>query len=309
VEERVKAFAAETGARAYADYERMLRDPEVDVVGVCTPSGMHAENVIACAQAGKPVLCEKPLEITREKMTRMIDACRQAGVKLGAILQSRTHDEMIRVRRAIQSGELGRMVLGDAFLKNYRPQSYYASAGWRGTWAVDGGGALMNQGIHGVDLLLWLMDDEVESVFARADHLVRDIEVEDTAVATLKFRKGAFGTVIGTTSCNPGEPSRIELHGKRGTIRVSGTEITRWAVAKEEDGKAVDAFPPKQVDAAGMVADAGAPAAGHDWLVADMTRAVREGREPYVPGESARKGVDLILAIYESARTGREVRL
>ncbi len=310
IEDRADAFANESGgAKAYYDYQKMLEDTDVDIVGICTPSGMHADAVTACAQAGKHVLCEKPLDIKPERITRMIEACKSGGVKLGAILQSRTHPDTIRAREAIAQGELGQMVLGDAFLKNFRDQAYYDSAGWRGTWEADGGGALMNQGIHGVDLLIWLMNDEVESVFARADHLLRDIEVEDTCVATLKFKGGAFGSIIGTTTCNPGEPSRTELHGESGTIIIYGTEIVRWAVTDEEDGRAKDAFERKQIDAAGMVADAAKPAAGHDVLVADMVKAVKEDRDPYVTGESARKSVDLILAIYESARTGKEVTM
>lgn len=307
-EEKGRKFAAESGGiRYYRDYQDLVADPEVHIAGICTPSGMHADNVIAAARAGVHSLCEKPLDVTREKMNLMIDACRDAGVKLGCIFQSRTSDEAIKVRNAIRNGELGKLVLADALMKNYRSQAYYNSAGWRGTWKDDGGGALMNQGVHGVDLLLWLIDDDVESVFARAEHKVRDIEVEDTAVATIKYRSGAFGTLIGTTSCNPGEASRIELHGNSGTITMSGTQITRWATTTEEDGRAADAFPPRQIAAAGNVGAASAVAPGHGFLVNDITRAVLEDREPHIPGESARKSVDLILAIYESARAGREI--
>ena len=307
-EEKGKAFAEASGrAKFYSNYTDLVQDPNVDVIGITTPSGHHADNVIAAAHAGKHSICEKPLDVTRDKMTEMIDTCREAGVKLGCVFQSRTKYDMIKVRNAIKHGELGEMVLADAFLKTYRSQAYYDSGDWRGTWALDGGGALMNQGVHGVDLLLWLLDDEVESVFARAEHKVRDIEVEDTAVATIKFKSGTFGTIIGTTSCNPGEASRTELHGKFGTITLSGTEITRWAVTDEEDGRAEDNFQPRSVGAHGNVGAASAVAPGHDWLVNDMTQAVLEDREPYITGESARKAVDLIIAIYESARTGKEI--
>jgi UDP-N-acetyl-2-amino-2-deoxyglucuronate dehydrogenase len=307
-EEKGKAFAEETrGTKFYLDYRDLVQDPDVDVIGITTPSGHHADNVIAAAQAGKHSICEKPLDVSRDKMTEMIDTCRISGVKLGCVFQSRTKADMIKVRKAIKQGELGDMVLADAFLKTYRSQAYYDSGDWRGTWALDGGGALMNQGVHGVDLLLWLLDDEVESVFARAEHKVRNIEVEDTAVATIKFKSGTFGTIIGTTSCNPGEASRTELHGKFGTITLSGTEITRWAVTEEEDGRAEDKFPRRSVGAHGNVGAASAVAPGHDWLVNDMTQAVIEDREPYITGESARKAVDLIIAIYESARIGKEI--
>jgi UDP-N-acetyl-2-amino-2-deoxyglucuronate dehydrogenase len=304
-------FAEESGGvRFHKDYEKLVADPEVDVVCVCTPSGLHAEGVIAAAQAGKHAFCEKPLEIDRDRMTAMIKACRDAKVKLGCVFQSRTSPDMIKVRQAVGRGILGTKTLGDVFLKDYRSAAYYRSAGWRGTWALDGGGALMNQGVHGVDLLVWLMNDDVKSVFARAEHKVRDIEVEDTAVANLQWKSGAFGTVIGTTSCNPGESRRVELHGQSGTICVSGSQIARWAVTDQENGRAEDIEPPQEIEAEGAVADPAALSAkGHTWLVDDIVKAVNEDRDPYVIGESARKAVDLILAIYESAREGKEVNV
>jgi predicted dehydrogenase len=270
--------------------------------------------VIAAAQAGKHVFCEKPLEVKHGRMTEMIQACRDASVKLGCVFQSRTSPGAIQARRAIADGLLGQMTLGDAYLKAYRSQAYYRSAGWRGTWALDGGGALMNQGVHGVDSLLWLMNDDVESVFARAGHKVRDIEVEDTAVACLQYKGGAYGVIEATTSCNPGEERRIELHGKLGTICLSGrgssSEITRWAVTTEEDGRAKDAAGAGTGGSDTTVGDPGAlTAENHAWLLQDLVEAIRDDREPFVTGESARKAVDLILAIYESSNTGRDVKL
>ncbi|MBT3286062.1 MAG: Gfo/Idh/MocA family oxidoreductase [Victivallales bacterium] len=308
-EEKGKAFAAAHGDIAfYADYLQMVADPKVDVVCVCTPSGLHAECAIAAAEAGKHVFCEKPLDIDRDRMTAMVAACRKADVKLGCVFQSRTQPDNIKIRKAIASGKLGEMTLGDAFLKDYRSRAYYASAGWRGTWALDGGGALMNQGVHGIDLLLWLMNDDVERVFARAEHKVRDIEVEDTCVACLQFKSGAFGTIIGTTSCNPGETRRIELHGDVGTIISTGNKITRWATAEEADARAKNVEPDAQDVEEGTTGDNKAVGSqGHEFLVNDLVQAIKEDRDPYIIGESARKAVDLILAIYESARTGKDV--
>ena len=315
-EDKGRQFAEEASGdnpgsvKFYKEYEKLVEDPEIDVVSVCTPSGQHGDGIIAAAQAGKHALSEKPLDIKLDRLTEIIETCRTASIKLGCVFQSRTSADMIRVRDAIKNQTLGPMVLGDAFLKDYRSQTYYNSAGWRGTWELDGGGALMNQGVHGVDLLLWLMNDDVESVFARAAHKVRDIEVEDTAVANLKFKSGAFGTIIGTTSCNPGEARRLELHGKYGTICVSGSKITRWALTGEEDGRAEDKEPPKEVVAQGAVSDPSAISSGpHGWLINDLVQAIEEDRDPYVTGESARKAVDLILAIYESAREGKEVQV
>ena len=168
----------------------------------------------------------------------------------------------------------------------------------------------MNQGIHGVDQLLWLMGSEVESVFARATHLVRDIEVEDTAVACLQYTNGAYGVIEGTTSCNPGETRRVELHGKSGSITIAGSKITRWAVTDEEDGRAESVEEQKEAKADGAVGDNKAISSdGHTYLIDDLCRAIREGRDPFITGESARKGVDLVMAIYESAKTGKDVKL
>lgn len=310
-EAKGQAFAAANGeVTFYRNYLDLVKDPAVDIVSVCTPSGLHADAVIAAAEAGKHVFCEKPLDISRDRMTRMIDAVDKAGVKMGCVFQSRTLPDNIRVRKAIRKQILGPMTLADAFLKDYRSRAYYKSAGWRGTWALDGGGALMNQGVHGIDLLLWLMGDDVERVFARAEHKVRDIEVEDTCVACLQFKSGAYGTIIGTTSCNPGEIRRIELHGDVGTIICTGNKITRWALAEEPDGRARDIdLEQQKIDEETTGDNTAVSAQGHEFLIADIVAAVNEDRDPYIVGRSARKAVDLILAIYESARTGKDVEV
>lgn len=309
-EARGQKCAAENGqVRFYSDYQEMVKDPAVDVVCICTPSGLHAEGVIAAAKAGKSILCEKPLDISYERMCRMIEAVDKAKVKMGCVFQGRTHADTIKVREAIKAGILGRMTLGDGLMKYYRSRAYYASAGWRGTWALDGGGALMNQGVHGIDLLMWTMNSDVERVFARMDHLVRDIEVEDTCVASLQFKNGALGALVGTTSCNPGEKRRIELHGDRGTICITESNISRWALTSEPDGLAKDQEISAPVDNSLTVVNdpTKLELTGHAFLVNDLVQAIKEDRDPYIVGRSARKAVDLILAIYESARTGRDV--
>ena len=281
----------------------MFKRGDIDVVCVCTPSGNHGEVTIAAAEAGIHVLCEKPIEITDEKLTAMIDACRKHGVKLGGIFQRRTLPAAIKTREAIQSGKLGKMVLGDAYLKYYRSPEYYKSAGWRGTWELDGGGALMNQGIHGIDLITWMMGD-VHSVVAKCGTLVRDIEVEDTAVAIVKYKNGAYGVIQGTTSVYPGLDTRFEVHGELGTVIFDDHGFKTWKfLGGEEEVPEVE----------GYVTSASDPAAlslsGHYIQIDDMAKAVLEDREPMVPGEEARKAVDLILAIYESSKTGKEIIL
>ncbi|MFH5181853.1 Gfo/Idh/MocA family protein [Paenibacillus sp. TAB 01] len=214
----------------YTDYEEMLKRDDIDCICVCTPSGLHGEVVIAAAQAGKHVFCEKPLEITSEKMQRMIDVCRQNRVKLGCVFQRRVMPASLAVKKAVEAGKLGKPLLGDAYLKYYRSPEYYRSAGWRGTWELDGGGALMNQGVHGIDVIQWLMGD-VQSVFAYSAALARDIEVEDTAVAVLKYKSGAFGVIQGTTSVYPGLETSFALHGEKGSILFADSGIKQWSIS------------------------------------------------------------------------------
>lgn len=291
--------------RLFTDYQEMLKMEEIDVVCVCTPSGSHSEVTMAAAQAGKHVLCEKPLDINGDRMTAMIDSCRKHGVKLGCVFQRRLMPAMLHARQAIKEGKIGRPVLGNAYLKYYRSPEYYKSGGWRGTWKLDGGGALMNQGVHGVDLIQYLMGD-VESVFSYTAALARDIEVEDTAVVALKYKSGAFGIIQGTTSVYPGQETRFELHGDQGTIEFGDEGIKQWTFMGHDEPA------PVFKDTLGLASSTNPQnisIAGHYYYVDDMIQAIRGNREPQVNGEEARKSVDLILAIYESARSGKEVML
>lgn len=322
VPEKAQAFAERFGIpKVYTDYGELLQDPDVDAVSVCTPSGMHSEMVIAASNAGRHAITEKPMDITLPKIDEMIAVTRRNGTRLGVIFQRRTSPLWQRVRETVQSGALGRMVLGDAYLKYYRSQEYYDSGAWRGTWALDGGGALMNQGVHLVDQLQWIMGP-VDTLFSFADHLARDIEVEDTTVTSLRFKSGAFGTLEGTTSVvgsadwkrsETGEVTvskwggmdhRLEFHGDRGTIMIDGERIVKWVVPgqKEPDftetGEGSLASDPRAI---GM--------RGHIVQLQDFVDAIREGRDPMVTGEDARPAVQIILAVYESARTGQAVRI
>lgn len=322
VPERARAFAEKYGIpRVYERYGDLLADPEVDAVSICTPSGLHGDMVIAAAQAGRHTLTEKPMDITLAKIDAMVEAAGGNGTKLAVIFQRRTSPLWQRVRETVQAGKLGRMVLGDAYLKYYRSQDYYDSGAWRGTWALDGGGALMNQGVHLVDQLQWIMGP-VESLCGYADHLARNIEVEDTTVSALRYRSGALGTLQGTTSVVGsaewerdaagrvavrkwgGLDHRLEFHGDRGTIMVDGERIVRWVVPGEPEPDFSDA---------GMGSAGSDPRAigmrGHVIQIQDFVDAIREDRRPMVTGEDARPAVEIILAVYESARTGQRVRL
>jgi len=238
----------------------------------------------------------------------MINAAEQAKVKLGIVLQWRTYETFQRVRQVVQDGWLGKMVLGDTYLKYYRSQGYYDSAIWRGTWAIDGGGVLMNQGIHGIDILQWIMG-EVDTVYAKADHLVHNIEVEDTAVAVVTFKNGAYGTIIGTTSAYPAEDPRLEFHGELGTILMEERLIKKWVVLGR-DGNPKDLTPSSEDIKIGGISD---PTTiytiGHERIIQNMLDSIRYNKPLYCSGIEGRKSIEVILAIYQSAKTGKEVRL
>ncbi len=296
-------------AAAYTDYEKMLEHDGLDAVAVATPSGMHGPMAVAAAQAGKHVIVEKPPDVTLEKIDAMIDAAEKAGVKLGCIFQRRMGPWFQAAKNAVDSGALGKLVLGDAYLKFHRSQEYYDSGEWRGTWELDGGGCLMNQGIHQIDLLRWFMGDP-ESVYGHAEHLVRNIEVEDTAAAVVRWKCGAFGVIEGTTAIPPPNVSeRIEIHGEHGSIRFDGEKIVEWNV---EGADYRDFLPEGAEEAPDGGSTAADPAAvglrEHCLLINDFVQAILEDREPMIPGREGRKAVELVLAIYKSARTGEVVK-
>jgi predicted dehydrogenase len=306
VEAKAKAFAEKFGIEhTYRDLDGMLEQDNVQAVCICTPSGLHAQHGIAAAQAGKHIMCEKPLDVTLEAIDDFICMADVHNVKLGGIFQRRTYPVSQAVRNAVRGGKLGKLVLGDCYQKLFRSHEYYASGDWRATWELDGGGALMNQGVHGIDLLLWIMG-RVKRVSAFARHLVRNIPVEDTAVAVLEYETGALGVIQGATSVTPGEPTRWEFHGDDGTITLQEASITKWHCGEEREAPEIG----KVDSGAGGVSDPTAiGAGGHMMLIQDLINAINEGREPMIPGREARRAVELILAIYESERTGCPVDL
>ena len=304
VEERAREAAVSNGlGKWYTSLEDMLINEAFDVLCVCTPSGMHCDHTLLATKYKKHVLCEKPLDVTKEKIDKMIQSCKDAGVLLGGIYQRRTTAAAIETRNAINLGKLGQLVIASASLKYYRDQEYYDSADWRATWELDGGGALMNQGIHGVDLLQWMAGD-VESVFARCTTLVRKIDVEDTAVISLKFKNGSLGTIECATSVYPGQDTIFSLHGEFGSIVIGDKGFYTWDFinSKEPAPAAGEGF-------GGINCGWSDTFSGHTKQIQDMAEAVLYARQPMVPGEEARKAVDLILAIYESSKKGTVVRL
>src|SRR3954447_19119957 len=306
------AFAAARGCAAEPDLDALLARPDVDVVCVCVPSGLHAEIGIRAARAGKHLAVEKPVDVTLAAADRLIEAARTAGVALTVISQHRFDPGLIELKRLIGEGALGRLVLGEASTKWYRTQEYYDSAGWRGTWAMDGG-SLMNQGVHYVDLLRWCMGPvtEVTAICATQAH---QVEVEDTALAVVRFGSGAVGTIMSTTAAYPGFPQRLEITGTGGTVIVEDGRIARRALAGEPgDGQPGADRPGADragADGPGAAADPAAiEVASHAAQLADLLAAVEEGREPAVGGQGGRDTLEIVCAVYESARTGRTVRL
>ncbi len=307
-EDKAKKLGEEQKVEWYTDYQKMLEREDLDVVSLCTPSSLHPGQAVAAARAGKHVLTEKPMAITLKDADEMIEACQRAGVKLGVIFQRRVREPFLKIKRALEEGELGRVVLGDIYMKYYRSQQYYDSGAWRGTWEFDGGGALMNQGIHLIDLLQWYMGP-VETIYGYAEALARKIEVEDTAVAILRFKSGALGVIEGTTSVYPETiPHRLELHGDRGSIMIEGEGIRRWEIMGE-DGKVVSKAEEAEEAGKAITDPTDIGMEGHIRQVKDMVEAIKEDREPIVSGEEGRKSLQIILAIYQSAKTGKPVRL
>ncbi len=309
-EQRAKFLAEKYHADWYTENQQLLARKDIDVVCICTPSGTHADIGIQAARAGKHVLVEKPMDVTLQKADRLLAACREANVKLGVIFQLRFFEASKQVKSAIERGRLGKLVLGDCYMKFYRTQAYYDQASWRGTWELDGGGAMMNQGVHGVDLLQWLMGP-VKSVCAYTDILAhRNIEVEDVVVGVLRFENGALGVIEGTTAVYPETQQRLEIHGTNGTIMLEGTELTwikRWNLM-ESSSEAVPETKDREI-LTGPEAVAALGGTGHRLQVEDMANAVRENREPLVNGEEGRKSLEIVLALYQSAREKREIAL
>jgi len=278
----------------------LLENPDVDVICITTPSGQHAAQTIRAAEAGKHVLVEKPMAVSMADAEAMIAACKKYQVSLGVIFPNRTKPIFQEVFRAVKSGQLGELTFGLVTLPFYRSQAYYAQAAWRGTWALDGGGILMNQGIHQIDLLTWFMGDPVE-IHAVAGTLQRDIEVEDTVSACLRFENGAMAAIIGTTTATPGFPPRIEVYGARGGIQLDGETPLRWTV-DGEDRLPGELIPDQPTGAAGAAGDPrNITAAGHTALVADFIESLHTGRPPMIDGDEGKRSLAVILGIYQAA--------
>jgi len=307
VTDNVKAscerFVKDFPCKIFDTVEDMLACDEVQIVSICTPSGLHAPIAVKAANAGRHILVEKPMAITKEQLHDMIEAAENNHVKVAVISQLRFCESVQKVKKAIDNGELGKIILGDVYMKYYRSPEYYASAGWRGTWAMDGGGALMNQGIHGIDVLQYLVGP-VKSVYGICKTMARDIEVEDTANVLVEFENGAIGTIQGTTSVTPGYPRILEISGTKGTIVLEEDAITRWDV-EGADHKADEksAYNDSFRDPMAFSNEY------HILQIRDLIDAIDNDRKPLVDMYEGKKPVDIILSAYESSRTGKKIEL
>ena len=300
-----EAMAANFGCQAFSDYSEFLSVSEMDAVTIATPSGLHGTMAIPAAKAGKHVFCEKPLDITLEKADDIIKACEKNNVILSPVFQGRFARPVQLVKEAMRTGRFGRMVLASGQMRWYREAAYYSGSNWRGTWKMDGGGALMNQAIHMVDMLLYI-NGAPDEVFAFSGTLTHSIEVEDNLCAAIKYRNGSFGTIEVSTSCAPGFHRRVEFSGSGGTVAFEEDKITIWEFTTPQEGD--DQIVASQVESrlgSGGRNPMGIADMGHRLQMEDFCNAILENREPQLGGSEGRRAVELICGIYESARTGK----
>lgn len=301
--DRADKFHKDYNAIPLTNSHDLITRDDIDVVNICLPSGLHKQVTLEALAAGKHVIVEKPIALSTNDANAMIQAAKDAGVKLCVILQNRYNPPMVELREAVESGKIGNVLLGNATVRWYRPQSYYED-GWHGTWSMDGG-ALMNQSIHHIDALQWLMGDVV-SVFAYTGTLAHKMEAEDTGVAVLKFKSGALGTIEGSTIAYPSDiEGSVTIFGEKGSLKVGGIALNRkvlWRIEGEIENEHEH-----------ITADLDDPlsvyGSSHKFVIQDMIDAIHEDRQPQTHGAEGTRSLALIQAIYESARSGQPVEV
>jgi len=322
--ERARNMAQKFGVKKiHGEFAELLADKDIDVVCICTPSGMHADMAIRAMEAGKHVVVEKPMEITLEACDRMIAAEAKTGRKLTVISQHRFDAATQLVKEAIDSGNLGKIIIADAYVKWWRTQEYYDSGDWRGTWSLDGGGSLMNQGVHTVDVLQYLVGGVNKLWGQTRTGAHTDIEVEDIAVAACDFACGAVGSITATTAAYKGFPVRIDIYGTEGSAVIEGDRLKSMMLKNGQTYTTEEAAAHAVSVAQGGTASVKDQAAGrqasakqgstwgdsHRAQIQDFLKAVRTGGKPLIDGRAARKPVEIILGIYKSQKTGQPVVL
>lgn len=303
VEERARAAGEEQSVPWFTSYAELLKSGDADIVAICTPSGLHSSQGIAAARAGKHVVTEKPMSITLEQADALVEATDSAGVKLFVVKQNRLNPAVQLLKRAVDKGRFGRIYLANTTVRWNRPQEYYDAAPWRGTWEFDGG-AFMNQASHYVDLIQWLVGP-VESVVAKTATQARKIEAEDSGVAVLKFRNGAIGVIEVNVLTYPRNwEGSISIIGERGSAKIGGTAVNKvehWSFADyDDDDKLIELAATNPPSVYGF---------GHEGYYRNVLSVLRGEAEPETDGRAGRKSLELILGIYQSAKTGRDVPL
>lgn len=303
-ESGAKEFASKYGLKLwYTDYKEMIKEAGIDAVIISTPHHLHYPMAMEAMKMNMHTLVEKPMAINLKEADEMIKEAEIRGVKLGVVLQSRFAPTFRKVKDAVDEGRFGRLMLGEAVVEWFRTQEYYNKSKWRGKWATEGGGALINQAIHTIDLLTWIMGPP-KNLWSQIDTFAHEIEVEDLAVAAIRFENGALGVVQGSTATYPGLPTKLEIHGTKGMALIEGESLKRWSLMGEKEIIAEEAKEGLKSWAVSYMV----PATNHASLIKDFAQAVMEDREPYLNGAEGRKCLELIMAIYKSAKTRSVVR-
>ncbi|HWR44276.1 Gfo/Idh/MocA family oxidoreductase [Sporomusa sp.] len=300
---KAQEFATNFNCDWYNDYQEMLKRTDIDAVSICTPSGLHAELGIEAALAGKHVVIEKPIDITLEKADALIKTCQKQGVRLGVIFQRRYSDGVIALKSLLDQGKLGKLIFGGCYIKLYRSQEYYDSGAWRGTWEIDGGGVLMNQGIHYIDMLQFLAGPVAEVTGHCGTFGHTGLEVEDTASAAIKFQSGALGVIEGTTCAYPGLVSRIDIYGTEGSAVLENDVLTSVQLKSGYEYKVGSSTDNAGVSSPDISFEC------HQRQFQEIITAFKTDMEPLTNGIEGRKALEVILAIYKSAFTGNRVTL
>ena len=302
-----KAQKKYPGVAVYTDLNDLLTDSRIDIISICLPSAMHADFAVRAMEAGKHVLVEKPLDITPERAQLIEDARVRTGMTCGVVHQNRFNVDMYPIREALDKGRLGKLIMGTFAVKWYRDQRYYDN-GWHGTWDMDGGGSLMNQSVHTVDLMRWLMG-EVESVCSHMGIFDHDIDTEDATASVIKFKSGAMATFVSTTCAYPGLSTEISIYGTGGSIETDADCLKTWKMKDAEDEDVEEESMLSRYGRGNLFAipEDAQRFFGHRHVVEDMISAVLEGRDPEVMPVEGLKAVEIVCAIYDSARTGKSV--
>lgn len=290
----------------YLDFDEMLKNPDIDVVSIAVPSGMHADFAVKAMKAGKNVLVEKPVDITVEAALRIEKARQETGMKAGVVHQNRYNPDMPLMHDAVVSGKIGKVLFGDFAVKWYRTQDYYDNGGWRGTWEMDGGGSLMNQAVHTIDLMQWIMNSDVESVTSQMAVYNHKIDTEDFTASLIKFKSGAVATFISTTCAYPGISTDIKVYGTNGSMEADQDELKLWKFKDAPEGEEEEMLKKYTGNAAAAALDP-TLCLGHNYVVEDMISAVLDDRDPSILPMEAIKSVRIVNAVYESARTGKTI--